>query len=95
MDFHVAGRGKICTALSEQGGTGMTFWTLGTGTGIDEPIPKFWEREREIAFPIFRNGNRNGNGAVRSFDTVSPEDSIKPHYLWSLKKIWKVDSKDV
>ena len=28
-----------------QGWAGMTFWTL--GTGIAQPIPKFWEREWE------------------------------------------------
>ena len=32
-----------------------------TGTGIQNCIPKFWEREREwkIAFPTFGNGNGN------------------------------------
>ena len=41
--------------------SGNDFWTLGTGTGIAQPIPKFWEREREwkIAFPTFGNGNGN------------------------------------
>ena len=32
-----------------------------TGTGMENCIPKFWEREREwkIAFPTFGNGNGN------------------------------------
>ena len=29
------------------GVSGNDFWTLGTGMGIAQPIPKFWERERE------------------------------------------------
>ena len=39
----------------------MTFGHLGTGTGMAQPIPKLWEREREwkIAFPTFGNGNEN------------------------------------
>ena len=55
-----------------QGWAGMTFGHLGTGTGMAQPIPKLWEREREwkISFPTFGNGNGkipfpifgNGNG---------------------------------
>ena len=32
-----------------------------TGTGMENCIPKFWEREREwkLAFPTFGNGNGN------------------------------------
>ena len=30
-----------------------------TGTGMENCIPKFWERERKIAFPTFGNGNGN------------------------------------
>ena len=46
-----------------QGWAGMTFWHLGTGMGMAQPIPKLWEREREwkIAFPTFGNGNGNEN----------------------------------
>ena len=29
------------------GVSGNGFLTLGTGTGIAQPLPKFWERERE------------------------------------------------
>ena len=44
---------------------------LGTGTGMINSIPNFWERERQILFPTFGNGNEtllfpgmigNGNG---------------------------------
>ena len=43
------------------GVSGNGFWTLGTGRGISQPNPTFWERERErkIAFPTFGNGNGN------------------------------------
>ena len=46
-----------------QGWAGMTFGHLGTGTGMAQPIPKLWEREREwkIVFPTFGNGNGNEN----------------------------------
>ena len=42
-----------------QGWARMTFGHLGTGTGMAQPIPKFWEREWEwkISFPTFGNGN--------------------------------------
>ena len=35
------------------------FWTSGTGTGMANSIPIFWERESKwkIPFPIFGNGN--------------------------------------
>ena len=39
------------------GVSGNGFLTLGTGTGIAQPILKFWEREGKIAFPTFGNGN--------------------------------------
>ena len=44
-----------------QGWAGMTFGHLGTGTGMAQPIPKLWEREREwkSSFPTFGNGNGN------------------------------------
>ena len=35
----------------------MTFGHLGTGTGMAQPIPKLWERERKISFLTFGNGN--------------------------------------
>ena len=71
-----------------QGWAGMTFGHLGTGTGMAQPIPKLWEREREwkISFPTFGNGNGkipfpifgNGNGnsipafREREWDVVIP-----------------------
>ena len=71
-----------------QGWAGMTFGDLGTGTGMAQPIPKLWEREREwkISFPTFGNGNGkipfpifgNGNGnsipafREREWDVVIP-----------------------
>ena len=71
-----------------QGWAGMTFGDLGTGTGMAQPIPKLWEREREwkISFPTFGNGNGkipfpifgNGNGnsipafREREWDIVIP-----------------------
>ena len=30
-----------------------------TGTGMENCIPKFWERESKKAFPTFGNGNGN------------------------------------
>ena len=40
----------------------MTFVHSGTGTGIINTVPNIWEREREleILFPTFGNGNGNG-----------------------------------
>ena len=48
-----------CNILGGPGVSGNDFWTLGTRTRIAQPIPKFWERERKIAFPTFGNGNGN------------------------------------
>ena len=72
----------------DQGWAGMTFGHLGTGTGMAQPIPKLWERERvrKISFPTFGNGNGkipfpifgNGNGnsipafREREWDIVIP-----------------------
>ena len=66
--------------VSWQGWAGMTFWHLGTGTGMAQPIPKLWEREREwkIAFPTFGNGNGN-------------ENSI-PNF-WEREREWKFHSR--
>ena len=36
---------KLDQARPRTGASWNGFWTLGTGTGIAQPIPKFWERE--------------------------------------------------
>ena len=63
-----------------QGWAGITFGTLGTGTGIAQPIPKVWEREWEwqIAFPTFGNGNGNKN--------CIPD-------IWEWEREWKLPSR--
>ena len=35
----------LVQSACKTGVSGNDFWTLGTGTGIAQPIPKFWERE--------------------------------------------------
>ena len=91
VDFHVAGRGKICTPLSEQGWAGITFWTLGTGTGIAQNIPKFWEREWEwkITFPNF--GNWNGNDKLHYQLLGMGMRNQIPKWEWEHE--WKLQSK--
>ena len=36
---------RLCAPSNHAGVSGNGFLTLGTGTGIAQPIPKFWERE--------------------------------------------------
>ena len=89
----------------EQGWAGMTFGHLGTGTGMAQPIPKLWEREREwkISFPTFGNGNGkipfpifgNGNGnsipafREREWDIVIPGNDREREWEWHRKIEWK------
>ena len=78
--FHCSTRSAVIQWAIRQGWAGMTFWHLGTGTGMAQPIPKLWEREREwkIAFPTFGNGNGN-------------ENSI-PNF-WEREREWKFHSR--
>ena len=88
-----------------QGWGGMTFGHLGTGTGMAQPIPKLWEREREwkISFPTFGNGNGkipfpifgNGNGnsipafREREWDIVIPGHDREWEWELHRKIEWK------
>ena len=66
-----------------QGRAGVTFGSLGMGTGIDNFIPEVWEREgnEKKRFPKFRNGK----GMKKTFPKFGNGKGMKK----SIPKIWE------
>ena len=67
----------------------MTFVHLGTGMGIRNTVPNIWEREREleILFPTFGNGNGNKKYCSRHSGTGTGIRNTVPN-IWEREREW-------